>query len=221
MIQGYVFDLDGTLLNTLASIAASFNRCLRQFGHPEHPVGAYRYFVGDGQRKCVERVLPEASRDEETILAFMAAQRDDYGESWQELVEIYDGIPELLRRLAERGRKLAVLSNKDHLFAQRCIEHFFPDVTFDAVQGYTNTILHKPDPSGARKIANYLQLPAEALAMVGDTAMDIATALACNMTPVGVLWGFRGVDELKNAGARLIIDHPLELLAVTEQRNSS
>lgn len=220
MIKGCIFDLDGTLLDTLESIAASFNRCLDRFGFPTHPAQDYRYFIGDGLRKCVERALPRANLDEQTIDAFMSAQRADYGATWQERVVIYDEIPQLLSTLAGMGVKLAVLSNKDHPFTVQCVTHFFPDVHFDLIQGHTNAVPHKPDPTGARRIMTELDLSAREMAVIGDTWADMATANACGMCAVGVLWGFREREELKNAGAAHIIEHPLALLAVIRPKET-
>ncbi len=215
MIKGYIFDLDGTLLDTLASIAASFNRTLATFGYAGHPVDAYRTFIGNGQRKCVERVLPVAARDDATIAAFMAAQSADYETSWQE-ARPYDGIIEMLARLKSGNARLGVLSNKNHAFAVRCIAHAFPETHFDCVLGYSDQVPHKPDPTGAFLIATAMNLERPQIAFVGDTAMDIETARASAMLPVGVLWGFRDYDELHTAGARLIISQPLDLINATQ-----
>lgn len=215
MIEGYIFDLDGTLLNTLESLAASFNRSLASLGYPVHAVDDYRYFIGDGQRKCVERALPPGDVTEANVQAVMRAQQADYSDSWQDLAAPYDGIEELLAELSHRGLALAVLSNKDHPFAVRCVEHFFPGIRFGAIQGYTPDIPHKPDPKGALAIAARLGLAPRHIAFVGDTATDMRTATACGMPGIGVLWGFRDAAELNLAGAAHIIGHPSELLSVT------
>lgn len=220
MIGGYIFDLDGTLLDTLASLAASVNRVLVRHGYPAHGVDAYRYFVGDGLRKCIERCLPPDALTEANIETLMAAQLADYMECWQEGVAPYDGIVEMLDRLAGDGFRLAVLSNKNHAFAVRCVEHFFPATRFDAVLGHSADLPHKPDPTGALRIAASLALEAGQIALVGDTATDIRTANAGGMISVGVLWGFRDYNELKNAGATHIIGHPSELIAVTQGENT-
>ena len=215
MTRGFIFDLDGTLLDTLASLAASFNRALASAGFPPHPVDAYRHFVGDGQRKCVERALPPSALNETTIQVVIRAQQEDYQKAWKDLAGPYDGIPELLETLENGGNKLAVLSNKNHPFAVRCVEHFFPGTHFDAIQGYTGDIPLKPDPTGALKVAKELGLGVDEIVFVGDTATDIETANACEMTSVGVLWGFRDARELSAAGATHIISHPAELPVVT------
>jgi phosphoglycolate phosphatase len=220
VIGGYIFDLDGTLLDTLASLAASVNRVLVRHGYPAHDVDAYRYFIGDGLRKCIERCLPPDALTEANIQALMEAQLADYLGCWQQGVEPYDGIVEMLERLAAGGFRLAVLSNKNHEFAVRCVEHFLPGTRFDAVLGHSGGLPHKPDPTGALRIAAALALDPGRIALVGDTATDIHTANAGGMISVGVLWGFRDYNELKNAGATHIIGHPSELIAVTQGENT-
>lgn len=213
MIKGYIFDLDGTLLDTLASIANSFNRSLRSLGYPDHPVDSFRYFIGDGQRKCVERCLPEGASEEE-IIALMAHQTRDYALTWQQNVTVYDGIEPLLETLQDRGKQLAVLSNKNHEFAVQCVSHFFPKVSFDVVMGYAPDVPHKPDPTGALKIAAAMGLAPNEIAFIGDSAPDMKTAVASGNLAIGALWGFRDFAELKSAGAQHIIDHPSRVLTV-------
>lgn len=214
MIKGYIFDLDGTLLDTLDSLAQSFNRTLAKFGFPEHPADAYRYFVGDGLRACVERCLPADGLNEATIAAFTEAQQADYERSWH-TAHIYPQVDQLIERLSASSARLAVLSNKHHSFTARCIEHFFPG-KFELIQGYTGEFPHKPDPAGARHLCASLGLAPSEVAFIGDTATDIATAVACGNLPIGVLWGFRDATELQAAGATHIIHRPLEVITVTQ-----
>lgn len=220
MIKGYIFDLDGTLLDTLLSLANSFNRALSATGYPTHPVDSYRYFIGDGLHKAVERCLPPGVRDESDIAAFAKVQQADYDNSWRNDAWPYEGITELLVQLSAQGKRLSVLSNKNHAFTLLCIDHFFPDVEFDQVLGHKADIPHKPDPTGARLIARRLEIDPAEIAFVGDTWTDMTTAVASGMLPVGALWGFRDYEELKNAGARHIIRHPAEVIAVTQGENS-
>ena len=216
MIKGFIFDLDGTLLNTLQSLASSFNRALTELGFPTHAVQEYRYFIGDGQRKCVERILPHEACTEANIVRMMQVQEADYSLSWREDAAPYDGILPLLEELHGAGTQLAVLSNKNHPFTVRCVEHFFGDIQFDRVLGFSAAVPHKPDPTGALTIAEELGLAPAEIAFVGDTRTDMATAVASGMTGVGVLWCFREQRELNDAGARHIIGHPSELIAVTQ-----
>jgi len=210
--QGYIFDLDGTLLNTLQSLASCYNRVLTQLSHPPHSVEAYRYFIGDGARRCIERCLPAHARTDLQIEGALALQQADYQASWQRDAQPYPGIVDMLERLSQRDVPLTVLSNKDHEFTLACVEHFFPTITFQKIVGFSNSVPHKPDPTGAQSIARLLKVPAASIIFVGDTAMDMQTARTCGMTAVGVLWGFRNADELLEAGAHHLIRQPHNLL---------
>ncbi len=210
-MSGVIFDLDGTLLNTLESLARCFNRVLTQLSFPTHEVDAYRYFIGDGARQCVIRSLPETARDDKTVDHMLALQQQDYLQHWQDDVTIYDGVTPLLQSLNNGAYKLAVLSNKDDQFTQRCVKHFFPTGTFDLIHGAGPDIPHKPNPIGALSIAKHWGIAPQNLAFVGDTAMDIETAVRSNMLPIGVLWGFREKAELREAGASHFVAHPMEI----------
>jgi phosphoglycolate phosphatase len=215
-VKGIVFDLDGTLLDTLQSIGAAFNRTLTRMKMPEWDIDAYRYFIGEGVYKCAERCLPETHRTEETINRLVELEREDYSRNWEADAGPYDGIEQLILDAKSRGLSLAVLSNKDDGFAKQCVNHYFPDSPFDSIIGYSSSVPHKPDPTGAGLVAQKLGLQSEELVMVGDTSIDIHTAQACNMHSIGVLWGFRDLVELEMAGADKIIQRPDELLSAIE-----
>ena len=212
MYQAYIFDLDGTLLDTLESLANCYNRTLSKYGYPIHDVDAYRYFIGDGAEKCMKRCLPASSDTPEIVKQLLTAQREDYQQTWQELAAPYPGIVELLRSLVDRQVRFAVLSNKDQAFTESCVHHFLPDFKFDHVVGFSDTTPHKPDPAGAKKIASDWGIAPEQIAFVGDTSMDMETAVGSGMAAVGVLWGFRTKQELQDAGARHIVDSPEKIL---------
>mgnify|MGYP000671528828 CR=1 FL=1 len=209
-ISAVIFDLDGTLLDTLINLAASYNHVLTKLGFPSHPIEAYRVFVGDGARTCMTRCLPPNS-SEELIERALDLQREHYQKNWQNQVTVYDGILSLLNRLESKGIALAVLSNKDHQFTQQCVNHFFPTVNFSIIQGFDTNVPHKPDPAGAKLIAERLRLPGNEIAFVGDTEMDMKTANACSMFSIGVLWGFREEEELVGAAARKIVESPAQI----------
>lgn len=215
--RGVIFDLDGTLLNTLTSLADSFNRALQSLGHPAHPVEAYRHFIGDGVRKCAERCLPSETSNQ-TIERCIALQRRNYREGWRNDTFPYEGIPTLLAELKFLDLKLGVLSNKDDEFTQKCVAHFFPDVWFDAVVGHSVDIPHKPDPAGGRLVTKTFEARPDEILYVGDSDTDMKTAHACNMISVGVLWGFRDRRELLDAGAEHIIEQPSQLLDLVKSR---
>ena len=210
--QAVIFDLDGTLLDTLEDIGYTVNRVLSARGFPVHPINAYRFYLGDGVAKLIERALPEAKRDAETLRSCLEAYRADYDRHWNIRTRLYKGIGALLNELTVHGLKLAILSNKPHEFTELCVREFLPKWSFDAVIGQREGVPLKPAPAGALEIAHTLGIPPAAFLYLGDTAVDITTAIAAGMTPVGVLWGFRPAKELLESGAKILIEQPLEIL---------
>ena len=211
--KGIIFDLDGTLLNTLSNLAYSYNSVLAELGFPSHPTEAYKVFVGDGARQCMTRCLPRNS-SVTLIETALDLQQRHYENNWQQGVPVYDGIMPLLNELESQEIKLAVLSNKDHRFTEKCVDFFFPEVNFSVVQGFDVGIPHKPDPKGAILIADKLQLDVSEIAFIGDTKMDISTARASGMFAIGVLWGFREKEELVSAKADRIVARPADLTGI-------
>jgi phosphoglycolate phosphatase len=214
--QAVIFDLDGTLLDTLEDIGDAVNRVLSSQGFPVHPIDAYRFFVGDGVVKLIARALPEDKRDAETIRSCLDAYRADYSRHWNVKTRLYDGVSAMLDALTARGLKLAILSNKPHEFTQECVREFLSTWSFDTVIGQRDGGPLKPDPAGALAIARTLGIIPAACLYLGDTAVDIKTAIAAGMTPVGVLWGFRPMEELRESGATILIQQPLEILGHLE-----
>lgn len=211
--DGVIFDLDGTLLDTLADIAGAANSVLTQHGFPTHPVSAYRQFVGDGVQKLLTRALPADRRDPSTVAACMATMQIEYPAHLNRTAHAYAGIPELTRSLQELGLRLAVLSNKPDQFTARCIDDFFPKGLFDPILGLRADRPRKPDPAGAFEIAAKWAVPAAQVLYLGDSGTDMETAVKAGMYPVGVLWGYRDESELVSAGARKLLRSPAELLA--------
>ena len=212
--QAVIFDLDGTLLNTLEDIGGAVNRVLSAWGFPVHPIDAYRFFVGDGMAKLIARALPEDKQDAGTVRSCLEAYRADYERHWKVRTRLYDGVGALLDELTARGLKLAILSNKPHEFTERCVREYLSRWSFDAVMGGREEVPLKPDPAGALAIAHTLGIPPAACLYLVDTAVDIRTAIAAGMTPVGVLWGFRPAQELRESGATILIEQPLEVLGL-------
>lgn len=209
MIQAVLFDLDGTLTNTLEDIAFAMNRALGLHGLPAHPVDAYRYMVGNGARVLAQRAVGERQDLAEQV------QRDyqAYYEKHNLLrTRPYEGIPALLSGLQGRGLKLCVFSNKPHADTCHVVAHFFPDVAFAVVRGQQEGVPVKPDPAGALLVARALGIPPEDFLYVGDTDVDMLCARKAGMHPVGAAWGFRGREELCQAGAEKILQSPVELL---------
>jgi len=210
--RAIIFDLDGTLLNTLADLADSGNAALGALGLPQHPQDAYRFFVGLGIEELVRRMLPEARRDPETIAAANKIIGEEYKRRWKDKTRPYPGILELLDALRQRGLPVCVLSNKPQPYTDLTIEAFFPGWPFTIVRGARPEVPNKPHPAGALAIAAELGLAPGSIAFVGDSATDMKTARGAGMLPVGVLWGFRDEKELTSNGAQHIISQPDGLL---------
>lgn len=206
-----IFDLDGTLLDTLADIGNSANEVLERHGFPTHALTAYKTLVGDGVSVLFSRALPVGAKDDATIAACVRDFSEVYGRNWNRLSKPYDGILDMLHALAADGVKFAVLSNKPQVFTRQCVDEFFPTFRFDTVFGQREGIPRKPDPAGALEIAAAWNLPTSQVAYVGDTSVDMQTARSAAMFAIGATWGFRSRDELLAHGAAILIDHPREL----------
>ena len=208
-----IFDLDGTLVDTLHDIAASMNAVLASRGLPVHDTAAYRLFVGDGMETLVRRVLPdELAGDPALVAGCLADMRREYRRRCYNTSRPYRGIPEMLAALAAKGARLAVLSNKPQDFTAEMVERYFRDVPFLTIRGLRDGTPKKPNPAGALLIAREAGLPPDAFFYLGDTATDMATALDAGMYPAGAAWGFRGERELIESGAAAVLHHPGEVV---------
>jgi phosphoglycolate phosphatase len=208
-----LFDLDGTLLDTLEDLGDSMNAVLGSLGFPPHGMDSYRYFVGDGVEILARRALPEEARNNDALVRdCVMRMRAEYGRRWKDKTHLYDGIAELLDGLMGQGAKSAILSNKPHAAVIEVVNHFFPRWRFDATLGARPGVPIKPDAGAAREVAKLLDVPPEGFLYVGDTNTDMATAVAAGMFPVGASWGFRTEQELRASGARAIAAHPREVL---------
>jgi phosphoglycolate phosphatase len=204
-----VFDLDGTLVDSLRDIALALNDCLRLLGLPEHPVERYRYMVGEGVPKLCERAVGDTHPHLVGRLAELARAR--YRSRILAHTRPYPGITHLVQRLHNRGVRLAVLSNKPHELTRRVVHAFWGTSTFRSVYGYIEEAHRKPSPKYLLKICAELDVPPQQTWMIGDTPTDVLTASAAGAVPVGVNWGFRPRDDLITAGARVTYNHPDEL----------
>jgi phosphoglycolate phosphatase len=211
-MQAILFDLDGTLIDSLEDLADAVNAMLVEHGFPTQPLALFPQFIGDGVGKLVERALPENARTPENIRACMADYQRHYGATWDQKTKPYPGMVDTLHGLRARGFKTAVLSNKPDHFTQLCCERFFPSGSFDKVLGARDHVPRKPDPMAALEIANFLGVPASACAYVGDSGLDMAMARNAGMLPVGALWGFRGEQELREHGALRLVARAADLL---------
>lgn len=214
--QAVIFDLDGTLLDTLDDLAASANRALRAHGHPPHPHDAYRWFIGDGSAVLIERALPAEKRTPDMIAVCLQALLSDYNRNWHSATRPYEGIPELLAELGRRNRPMAVVTNKPHRFTGSMVDHYFETVAFRAVLGQRDGIPKKPDPGQALTAAAAMAVSPSECLFLGDSAVDMETANRAGMLAVGAGWGFRPTRELIDAGAAHVLKHPLALLPLLE-----
>ena len=211
-----IFDLDGTLLNTIADLGAATNYALSTMGYAEHPISAYNFMVGNGVRRLMERAQPDASPKKiDELLGYF---RNYYDEHCTDTTKPYPGIPELLRELLDRGMKLAVCTHKYQSAAQKIIDHFFPDVPFEVVMGQIPERPPKPDPSGVFAILSQCPTAKKEVLYIGDSAVDIETARRACVESVGVTWGFRPVSELRKAFADHVVSNPSEILKFLEVR---
>ncbi len=210
-----LFDLDGTLLDTLGDLASSTNQLMRELGFPEHPVESYKLKVGNGIAELVRRALPEEKRNDGFVLPSVGRLKDIYSDRRYETTIPYEGIPEMLDRLSYEGYRLSILSNKPHDFTTSMVKELLPKWHFEYVFGSREGVPKKPDPAAALEIAEKMNLSPGEFLYLGDTGTDMKTAAAAGMFPVGVLWGFRGEEELIENGAKIVITTPVEIFNVT------
>ncbi len=210
-----LFDLDGTLLDTLTDIASAANAALATENMPTHPEADYRRFIGDGVAMLFRRALPpDQDHDDARIDRCVARFHETYATSWNVATKPYPGIAELLDALTDRNLPLAILSNKPDEFTRLCAGAYLGRWEWGAVVGQREGIPHKPDPTSALAIAHQMGIAPADFVYVGDSSVDMKTAHASGMKAVGVSWGFRSVEELRSTGAEAIIDHPLDLLKI-------
>lgn len=209
--KAVLFDLDGTLVNSLIDIADSMNKVLLESKFPTHSYEAINDFIGSGLRNLVSKALPETHKDEATIEKTFQAMMTNYRENCTNKTIAYDGIVELLDELKSRNIKVAILSNKADELTKKIGGTLFPNY-FESVMGLKSEATKKPNPGAAIAISQDLGFSPEEVLYVGDSGIDMQTAKNANMYAVGVSWGYRPKEELVAEGAQSIINHPLELL---------
>lgn len=207
-----IFDLDGTLVDSLADLGESVNVVLAERGLAPHSLDAYRGFVGDGIINLVRRALAPADATEIVVDQCVDRLRDVYGARWDRKTRPYPEMAQTIATLRGLHVELAVLSNKPHPLTRVIVERFFESGAFRAVLGAEAGFARKPDPGGALELARICEVAPEHCMYVGDTATDMQTALAASMRPVGVLWGFREAAELSAAGAATLVARPIEIV---------
>jgi len=212
IFEAVLFDLDGTLLDTIADLTDSMNIVLNRFGFPGHDAHACKMFVGDGVEMFAFRALPENSRDQVMVKKCASLMRQEYKKRWAMKTRPYEGIPELLDELTRRNRKMAILSNKPDDATKEMVAELLSKWHFQPVTGAQLSFPKKPDPTLAIQTARQLRVSPERFLYLGDTGTDMRTAQSAGMFAVGALWGFRSADELTECGAQALVEHPGEVL---------
>jgi phosphoglycolate phosphatase len=212
-LAAVIFDLDGTLIDSIQDLADSMNTVLENLGYPVHDTESYKLMVGDGVRKLAERALSGIAPDESTVEMCLEKFREEYTQRWAIKTHPYEGIQNLLAGLESRQIPMSIFSNKIDHFTKLTVARFFPLNKFVHVMGAVPSRPKKPDPAGALLIADELEIPPPQFLFLGDTNTDMMTAIAAGMFPVGALWGFRSEKELRESGASKVIAHPSELLS--------
>lgn len=212
MFKLAIFDLDGTLVNSIEDLANAANKALKECGFPTHSLEKYYYFVGNGVKNLIERALPENSKSEENFVKVQTLFAENYAKDYITKTYIYDGILELLQEFKKLEIKLAVASNKPDDFTKKIINEIFPNGLFDLVRGNTKGVPHKPHPQIVENIMSQISIDKKDCIFIGDTNIDIQTGKNAGLKTCGCLWGFREIEELQNAGADFIVSHPLEIL---------
>ena len=210
--KGIIFDLDGTLLDTLEDLADAANATLEHFGFPVHAKDSYRYFVGEGLKTLMQRIVPGTNATDDELNRYMKKFGEIYSQNWNVHSAPYQGVSEMIASLSAAGLQLAVLSNKPHGFTEICVETFFPEKPFVYVYGQREGIPKKPDPAGALELAEKMGLGVEEILYVGDTSTDMKTGNSAGMKTIGVEWGFRERAELEENNAWKIVSIPAEVV---------
>lgn len=217
MIRAVLFDLDGTLVDSLCDLANSTNFALKQFGFPTHETEKFKYFVGDGMPKLIERVLPEENRDDKTKNQVLETFLSHYAEHFVDKTLVYGGIDSLLQKISELGIKTAVISNKAQNMAEAVVAKLFGE-RFNIVCGKQEGYPAKPDPTLTLKVIEALGVKPNECLFVGDSGMDMAVAVNADCVGVGVLWGFRTKEELEQNGAEYIVDNPNQIMDIIGEK---
>lgn len=212
--KGVIFDLDGTLVDSIEDLADSMNNVLISNNLPVHDLHAYKYFVGNGIRNLVRQAIPESVRNEELTAKCYNSMIERYRVNCTNKTKLYDGISNLLDELVARNLKLAVFSNKAHELTRKIVSELLPEWHFEVVKGLSDEALKKPSPVGAIEISKTFGIIPAEIAYLGDTGIDMQTANKAGMSAVGVLWGFRTEEELTATGAKYILHNPMDLIQI-------
>lgn len=216
MIKLAVFDLDGTLLNTIADLANSTNHALTELGYPTHPIEDYKFMVGNGINKLFERALPQGNKHDDNIVKMRQLFISFYSEHLTDKSTPYNGIPEVLEELNKQGIALAIATNKYQTGSETLIKHFFPNIPFKKVLGQREGIPTKPNPTIINEILEVVPVNKSEVLYLGDSGVDMQTAKNANIIGCGVSWGFRPIEELQKFNPNHIINKPDEILQIID-----
>jgi phosphoglycolate phosphatase len=212
--KAIIFDLDGTLLNTLQDLANAINKGLSNLSLPQHSPEVIKYFVGEGREVMAMRSLPEDHRDAATLNKLVACINEEYIQHWEDNTAPYPGIPELLDALSGRDVKMTILSNKPRKFTELTVNKLLSRWHFEIVMGAMPSIPLKPEPAAALNIASQLDINPTDFFYLGDSDTDMKTAVAAGMFPAGATWGFRTEEELLAGGAKALVRYPTDALGL-------
>jgi len=212
MLKAIVFDLDGTLLDTLEDIAISANHALVSLGFEPHDTASYRYFVGEGVVKLFENIFTCKPQSPELIQQAVTLFEEHYAHQFNQNTKLYEGVSKMLTFFQKRGFKMAILSNKPDSFTKMCAFKYLRQWTFEAIYGAREGTPRKPHPQGALDVAEALHVSPNECYYLGDTMIDMITANEAGMIAIGALWGFRDEDELRKYGARFLAKEPSEVI---------
>ena len=220
MIKAVLFDLDGTLVNSLCDLAFAVNEGLKKYGFPERETSEFERFVGNGISKTIERALPHGFKTDENLKKVKEVFSCVYKQHFDDKTYAYNGVPQAVKDLKSKGFKLAVVTNKSQKMAELVVTKFYGD-SFDCIIGKRDGIPSKPDPQSALTAINELGVKPFECVFVGDSEVDIMTGLNSGAVPIGVLWGFRKREELEAKGAKYIINTPKEIENVIGELNNN
>ena len=214
-----IFDLDGTLLNTIEDLGNAANYALSRNGYPTHSLASYPFFVGNGVRNLIRKALPDDARTDSIIDSLLKDFKEYYNEHNTDCTKPYDGIVELLRKLQDNGVKIAVASNKYQQATEKIIASYFGDIDFVAVYGQRDGVNVKPDPSVVFSILADAKVPKSDVLYVGDSGVDMETARRACVDSVGVTWGFRSEKELNEYHADRIVNKVSDIFDIVMAEN--
>lgn len=218
MIKAVLFDLDGTLVDSIADLAASTNAALSEWGFPTHDLEKYKYFVGDGMAKLIERAMPEDKSSSDFYNKVFESFMNHYREHFTDNTKLYDGIESLIKGIKDLDIKMAVVSNKSQEMSERVVKTLLDD-SFQIICGKRDGYPAKPDPTLTLKVMEELGVEPCECVFVGDSGMDMAVAVNAKCHSIGVLWGFRTKDELLDNGGEFIAEIPAHIVEIIKELN--